>query len=237
MKRALFHKPGSLMVEYQEHREGPTPIYVAWKPNTAKSFTEIKPLLKFCAWPKSTPTGVELREWLEQFGVLPAGIYNRTKRQHQANHLMTISLPDFFRYYKNTAEQQEAVVLLEAAMPKSLLQDDSAWVVKYREKPAAPAWPVTKEQLGEIMLCNPGSLPDSLMDDLARCVENCAMDKLELVYFLGQVGHESAGLKYPMELHDGSNYEGRQTRNTHLRRRQYAGTGFIQVTGAYWHRV
>ena len=151
---------------------------------------------------------------------------------------MTISLPDFFRYYKNTVEQQEAIALLEALMPKSLLQDDSAWVVKYREKPAAPAWPVTKEQLGEIMLCNPGSLPDSLMDDLARCVENCSMDKLELVYFLGQIGHESAGLKYPMELHDGSNYEGRKDLgNTQAGDGvKFAGTGFIQVTGRANHQ-
>ena len=67
MRRALFCKPGSLIVEYQEHREGPTPIYVAWKPHTAKSFTDVKALLKFCAWPKSTPTGVELREWLAGF--------------------------------------------------------------------------------------------------------------------------------------------------------------------------
>ena len=67
MKRALFCKPGSIIVEYQEHREGPTPIYVAWKPHTAKSFTDVKALLKFCAWPKSTPTGIELREWLDRF--------------------------------------------------------------------------------------------------------------------------------------------------------------------------
>ena len=67
MKRALFCKPGSIIVEYQEHREGPTPIYVAWKPHTAKSFTDVKALLKFCAWPKSTPTGMELREWLAGF--------------------------------------------------------------------------------------------------------------------------------------------------------------------------
>ena len=46
-----------------------------------------------------------------------------------------ISLQDFFRYYKGTAEQQEAVVLLEHSMPATLLRDTSAWVLKYREKP------------------------------------------------------------------------------------------------------
>ena len=65
MKRAQFCKPGSLIVEYQEHREGPTPVWVAWKPGISQSFTDTKALLKFAAWPKSTPTGVELREWIE----------------------------------------------------------------------------------------------------------------------------------------------------------------------------
>ena len=88
------------------------------------------------------------------------------------------------------------------------------------------------------MLCSASSLPDSLMDDLARCVENCSMDKLELVYFLGQVGHESAGLKYPMEIHDGSNYEWRKDLgNTQAGDGvKYAGTGYIQVTGRANHQ-
>ena len=51
-------------------------------------------------------------------------------------------------------------------------------------------------------------------------------------------GHESAGLRYPVEIHDGSNYEGREDLgNTTLGWGvKFAGTGWIQVTGAYWHR-
>ena len=64
MKRAQFCKPGSLIIEYQEHREGPSPVFVAWKPHTAASFTDRSSLLKFCAWPASTPTGKELRDWI-----------------------------------------------------------------------------------------------------------------------------------------------------------------------------
>ena len=75
-----------------------------------------------------------------------------------------ISLPDFFRFYSGTVEQKEAVVLLESMMPTELLQDESAWVVKYREKPeASPAppageWPLTKDQLAHIMGCSAESL-------------------------------------------------------------------------------
>ena len=97
-------------------------------------------------------------------------------------------------------------------MPDSLLRDESVWVKKYREplpKPLAPPWPLTKEQLGFIMQCSSETLNDALISDLARCVADCEMDTLELVYFLGQCGHESAGLRYPVEIHDGSNYEGR----------------------------
>ena len=67
MKRAQFFKPGSILIERQLPREGPTPVYCAWKPHTSASFTDEKALLKFAAYPKSTPTGVELREWLRSF--------------------------------------------------------------------------------------------------------------------------------------------------------------------------
>ena len=67
MKRAQFFKPGSILIERQVPREGPSPVFTAWKPHTAQTFTDEKALLKFCAWPKSTPTGTELREWLRSF--------------------------------------------------------------------------------------------------------------------------------------------------------------------------
>ena len=52
---------------------------------------------------------------------------------------MAISLESFFRHYKGEPQQVEAVQILQAAMPANLLQDDSAWVIKYREKPPGPA--------------------------------------------------------------------------------------------------
>ena len=153
-----------------------------------------------------------------------------------------INLIDFFTFFEGTPEQKEGVLLLQKTMPEKLLKNISAWVVKYREKPEAPPapkWPITKQQLGKIMLCSPDSLPDSLMDDYSRCVHNCNMDVLEQVYFLGQVGHESAGLRYPLEIASGINYEWRSDLgNTQAGDgEKFAGTGYIQVTGRANHQA
>ena len=66
MKSALFTR-GGLRIERITPHEGPSPVYNAWKPHRAQAFTDTTKLLKFCAWPKSTPTGVELREWIASF--------------------------------------------------------------------------------------------------------------------------------------------------------------------------
>ena len=144
-----------------------------------------------------------------------------------------ISFPDFWKYYKGTPEQKEAIVLLESLMPVSLLQDDSAWVIKYRETPAQPTWPVNKEQMLFIMQCESARATADLMNDYAACVETFEMDTLAQVYFLGQCGHESGGLRYFVELSDGQYLEGR----TDIGNTQpgdgplYRGGGFLQLTG------
>ena len=71
MKPAQFHVPNALFVERSLRREGPSPVYVAWKPHTSRLFYDKKNLLKFCAWPKSLPTGQALRDWLDSFDDQP----------------------------------------------------------------------------------------------------------------------------------------------------------------------
>jgi GH24 family phage-related lysozyme (muramidase) len=62
-----------------------------------------------------------------------------------------INLQDFFGYFKGEVQQKEAVQLLQQAMPDSLLRDDSAWVVKYREKPPEPESPLPPQ--GVALIC------------------------------------------------------------------------------------
>jgi len=62
-----------------------------------------------------------------------------------------INLQDFFGYFKGQVQQKEAVQLLQQAMPDSLLRDDSAWVVKYREKPPEPESPLPPQ--GVALIC------------------------------------------------------------------------------------
>ena len=116
---------------------------------------------------------------------------------------MTINLQDFFTYYTGTAEQKEAIAMLQQQMPHTLMQDDSAWVVQYRKKPEAPAFPITREQMLAIMCCDSALVTQQVMVDYANCVDTFEMDTLSQVYFLGQCGHESGGLRWPVEIHDG----------------------------------
>jgi len=56
---------GQLWIERTKQREGPPVVYVCMSGNSAMMFTDPKALLKFVRWPKGTPTGQALREWLD----------------------------------------------------------------------------------------------------------------------------------------------------------------------------
>jgi len=152
---------------------------------------------------------------------------------------------NFFKYYDGLEHQQRAIEELYQDIDADLLTNESDWIKTYRktenkEQPqAVDKWAITKQQMAVIMKCSIYELSDGLMDDYTRCVNTFKMDRLAQVYFLGQCGHESAGLRYSVEIHDGSNYEGR----TDLQNIypgdgvKFAGTGYIQVTGRYNHQA
>ena len=52
-----------LRVERRHDRWNGT-SYMAWRPYVSMLFTDAKELLRFIAWPRKTPTGDALREWL-----------------------------------------------------------------------------------------------------------------------------------------------------------------------------
>ena len=157
---------------------------------------------------------------------------------------------NFFKYYNGEEHQIKAVELLYKDLECTCcehLDEDSDWVKQYRtpndppevEEPAKSEWPITKEEMAEIMQCSVSSLSDSLMDDFAKCAELYGMNRKNIAYFLGQCGHESAGLRYPVEIADGSAYEGRRDLGNIYPGDgvKFAGTGWIQVTGRYNHQL
>ena len=103
-----------------------------------------------------------------------------------------------------------------------------------------PKWPITKAEMAEIMHCSESSLPDELMDDFARCAQLYGMDRTNIAYFWDRVqALTSAGLRYPVEIADGSAYEGRRDLGNIYPGDgvKFAGTGWIQVTGRFNHQA
>lgn len=62
-----YFTAGGLWIERRRNKEGPPVTYTVWKPNTSRIFTDVKKAIKFAAYPASTPTGQELREWFKSF--------------------------------------------------------------------------------------------------------------------------------------------------------------------------
>jgi hypothetical protein len=74
MKPEVFDRPG-LLIERHRLREGPPVHYVCWKPYTSVFCADRSSVLKFFKWPRGTPTGDALREWLDQFVEADAALH------------------------------------------------------------------------------------------------------------------------------------------------------------------
>ena len=68
-KVSRFVRPG-IWVESSRDWNGRN--YIAWKPHTSQGFSDRKALLRWMAWPPKTPTGDELRAWLDELEAAPA---------------------------------------------------------------------------------------------------------------------------------------------------------------------
>jgi hypothetical protein len=58
---------GQLWIERKKNREGPPISYTVLKGFSSMGFTGKKEVLRFIRWPKGTPTGDAVREWLASF--------------------------------------------------------------------------------------------------------------------------------------------------------------------------
>tara|TARA_Y100000592_G_scaffold62919_1_gene98166 strand:+ start:1876 stop:2121 length:246 start_codon:yes stop_codon:yes gene_type:complete len=58
---------GQLWIERTKQREGPPVVYVCRSGKSSMMTADPKAVLKFVRWPKSTPTGLALRKWLDTF--------------------------------------------------------------------------------------------------------------------------------------------------------------------------
>jgi len=59
-----FRRADALRVTYRKSREGP-PSYLVWVPHASFICLTAADVLKAVKWPRYTPTGLALREWLD----------------------------------------------------------------------------------------------------------------------------------------------------------------------------
>ena len=95
-------------------------------------------------------------------------------------------------------------------------------------------WAITKEQMAQIMNVPVAKIQDSQMDDFTRMVDTFGFDQINIAYLLGQVGHESRGLKYSLELNPGWKYEWRRDLGNIYQGDgpKFAGGGYLQLPGS-----
>ena len=71
MKTGERFTAGQLWVERNRRREGPPVVYTVLSGKSARLFIDSKAVLNWVKWPKGTPTGDALREWLASFDQKP----------------------------------------------------------------------------------------------------------------------------------------------------------------------
>lgn len=122
----------------------------------------------------------------------------------------------------------------QAFLPPGWLDDDGDGRVLWLSAvPPKPRELVTMAQATAVFTREPSS---AQLADLNACLERFSINTAQRIrHFLAQVGHESGGLRWMLELATGDAYEGRQDLgNTQAGDgRRFKGAGAIQLTGRY----
>ena len=94
-------------------------------------------------------------------------------------------------------------------------------------------WAITKAQMAQIMNVSSSTITNEIMDDFTRMVDTFNFNQINTAYILGQIGHESQGLKYSTEINPGWKYEWRRDLGNIYRGDgpKFAGGGYLQITG------
>ena len=150
-----------------------------------------------------------------------------------------IRLVDFFQYFKGTAEQKEAVQLLQSSMPATLLRDKSAWVEQFRKKPPEPEAPAgicTPELMNKLTGYPASSFDSVFCNDCNRLFADTGFNKhLDAMQMLmANMMHETCNFVYMKEIASGTAYNNRSDLgNGPNDGPTYKGAGVLQLTGKF----
>lgn len=124
--------------------------------------------------------------------------------------------------------------LVQDRLPAGFLEDGgegrACWLAAV---PPKPTQLVSSAQARAVFLVEPSTLQ---MTDLNACLQRFQINTAPRIrHFLAQVGHESGGLRWMMELASGDAYEGRRDLGNSQRGDgpRFKGAGAIQLTGRY----
>ena len=62
----IFRKVGELGIFYYRAKEGPVRNWIVHYGHTTRSFQDPAAAIKWIKWPKSTPTGMAIRDWFTE---------------------------------------------------------------------------------------------------------------------------------------------------------------------------
>ena len=150
-----------------------------------------------------------------------------------------IKLLDFFKYFKGTPNQVAAVEMLLEQSPSSLMTDDAAWVVKYREpepEPPAPKGIATPELMHRLTGHAANTFDSVFCNDCNRLFADTGFDKhLDAMQMLmANMCHETCNFVYMQEIASGVAYNNRaDLGNGPTDGPKYKGAGVLQLTGKF----